>query len=156
MNKLVVDSNVALDLLVFDDAAVQPLKTVLAQGSALWIATAAMRAELERVLDYPKLAPRVAFHGLDRDAVLARFDALAQIHPEAPRAPLRCQDPDDQIFINLAVAHGATLLSKDRHVLRLARRLLPWGVVVTQRLQGAVASGQQRMEMPPTARSANL
>ena len=130
VNKVVVDSNVALDLLVFDDPRAGPLNKALAMGDAQWIATAAMRAELERVLDYPKLAPRVAFHGLDRGTVLARFDALAQIHADAPRAPLRCQDPDDQIFIDLAVAHGATLLSKDRHVLRLARRLLPWGVAV--------------------------
>lgn len=127
---VVVDSNIALDVLVFDDPASLPLKEALAAGEVRWIATAAMRTELARVLDYPKLAPRVAFYGLDRETVLARFDALAQLHPEAPRAPLRCQDPDDQIFIDLAVAHRARLLSKDRHVLRLARRLLPWGVMV--------------------------
>ncbi len=129
---VVIDSNVALDLLVFGDAAAQPLRAALDGKDAHWIATAAMRAELERVLDYPKLAPRVAFHGLDRAAVLARFDALAQIHADAPRAPLRCQDPDDQIFIDLAVAHGAALLSKDRQVLRLARRLGTWGVAVSR------------------------
>lgn len=130
VNEVVVDSNVALDVLVFDDAAALPLKAALAQGDVQWIATTAMRAELERVLDYPKLAPRVAFHGQTRDSVLARFDALAKLQAEAPRAPLRCQDPDDQIFVDLAIAHGAALLSKDRHVLRLARRLRPWGVRV--------------------------
>ncbi len=130
---VVVDSNVALDLLVFGDPATQPLREALASGAACWIATTAMRDELARVLDYPKLAPRVAFHGLDREGVLAGFDALAQVRAPAPRAPLRCQDPDDQIFIDLAVAHRARLLSKDRQVLKLARRAQPWGVVVATR-----------------------
>ena len=31
---------------------------------------------------------------------------------------LRCSDPDDQKFIDLAVAHRCTLVSKDREVLR--------------------------------------
>ncbi len=130
---VVIDSNVALDVLVFDDPASTPLKAALASGEARWIATAAMRAELERVLDYPKLAPRVTYHGLDRGSVLARFDTLVRLLPAAARATLRCQDTDDQIFIDLAVAHRAHLLSKDRHVLRLARRLQPWGVVVGPR-----------------------
>ena len=43
---------------------------------------------------------------------------------------VRCRDPDDQMFIDLAVAHRAQLLSKDALVLRLARRLRPLGVVV--------------------------
>ena len=36
---------------------------------------------------------------------------------------MTCKDPDDQKFIDLAVAHGATLLSKDRAVLALKKRL---------------------------------
>jgi predicted nucleic acid-binding protein len=44
---------------------------------------------------------------------------------------VRCRDPDDQMFIDLAVAHRAVLLSKDALVLRLAKRLLPLGVVVS-------------------------
>jgi hypothetical protein len=35
------------------------------------------------------------------------------------------------MFIDLAVAHRAQLLSKDALVLRLAKRLLPLGVVVS-------------------------
>jgi predicted nucleic acid-binding protein len=38
-------------------------------------------------------------------------------------APLRCADPDDQKFIDLAVQHKAQLLSKDRAVLCMAKRL---------------------------------
>ena len=42
----------------------------------------------------------------------------------APKASVTCSDPDDQKFIDLAVAHQATLLSKDNAVLCMAKRLL--------------------------------
>ena len=42
----------------------------------------------------------------------------------APKASVTCNDPDDQKFIDLAVAHKALLLSKDQAVLCMAKRLL--------------------------------
>ena len=48
----------------------------------------------------------------------------------APRAPCVCKDADDQKFIDLAVAHAAILLSKDRAVLSLRKRLLAHGAQV--------------------------
>jgi predicted nucleic acid-binding protein len=39
-----------------------------------------------------------------------------------------CSDADDQIFIDLAVAHQAVLLSKDQAVLTMRKRLLALGV----------------------------
>jgi len=86
-----------------------------------------MRGELARVLHYPQIAPRVAFYGLTPEAVLARFDAAVQTVAPAPRASAICKDADDQPFIDLAAAHGAILLSKDKAVLRLRKRLLACG-----------------------------
>jgi predicted nucleic acid-binding protein len=63
--------------------------------------------------------------------LLAQWDALVSVVDVAPRCAVRCRDPDDQMFIDLAVAHRALLLSKDALVLRLAKRLLPLGVVVS-------------------------
>ena len=65
--------------------------------------------------------------------MLAYFDRLAQIHPIAPKAPYVCKDEDDQKFIDLAAAHQALLLSKDKQVLRLTNRLVRLGVVVRQK-----------------------
>jgi predicted nucleic acid-binding protein len=62
--------------------------------------------------------------------LLAQWDAGVSLVEVAPRCAVRCRDPDDQMFIDLAVAHRAQLLSKDALVLRLAKRLLPLGVVV--------------------------
>ncbi|MEJ8840404.1 putative toxin-antitoxin system toxin component, PIN family [Ramlibacter sp. AN1133] len=121
--QLVLDTNIVLDLLVFGDPHAQPLSAALAAGELRWLATAAMREELARVLRYPKLAERVAFHRGTEHAVLADFDRHANVVEVPPRAGVTCGDPDDQKFIDLAVAHRCTLLSKDREVLRMRKRL---------------------------------
>jgi predicted nucleic acid-binding protein len=87
-----------------------------------------MRVELERVLGYPQIAPRLAYYGLSAAQVLQAFDAQARTVDPAPRASAICKDPDDQQFIDLAVQHGALLLSKDRAVLNLRKRLQALGV----------------------------
>ena len=125
----VLDTNIVLDLFVFKDPATLPLRQLIETKAIRWIATIAMRDELERVLSYPHIIPRLAFHQLTPSDVLAQFDRHAQIEPAAPRASPICKDPDDQRFIDLAVAHGATLLSKDNAVLCMSKRLLALGVI---------------------------
>lgn len=112
-----------LDLWVFQDPHAAGLRQALETGQLPWLATPAMRQELERVLDYPQIARRRESRALTVDAVLARMDRLVAWHPEAPRCVYVCKDPDDQKFIDLAAAHRALLLSKDGQVLRLRRRL---------------------------------
>ena len=56
--------------------------------------------------------------------VLAQFDDQVQLLAVAPKAGVTCTDPDDQKFIDLAVAHQATLLSKDNAVLCMSKWLL--------------------------------
>ena len=129
---LVLDTNIVLDLLVFADPSTAPLPALLTSGALRWIATAHMRAELERVLAYPKVAPRVAFYGLTAEQVLARFDAAVHQVDAAPCAAALCKDADDQPFIDLAAAHGAVLLSKDKAVLQLRRRLQACGAEVAR------------------------
>lgn len=129
---LVIDTNIALDLLVFDDPACLPLAAALDAGEQRWLATAAMRDEFARVLGYPLIAARLAQNGRDAAGVLAAFDRRVERVSETPaRAPVACSDPDDQIFIDLAVAHRARLLSKDRAVLAMRKRLVALGVAVS-------------------------
>jgi predicted nucleic acid-binding protein len=47
------------------------------------------------------------------------------------KAGITCGDPDDQKFIDLAVAHRCTLLSKDFEVLRMRKRLAQLQVVAS-------------------------
>ncbi len=93
-----------------------------------WLATAAMRDELGFVLS--KAWPT---HWAPPADVLAFFDTHASLLPAPPTSRLRCTDPDDQVFIDLALAQApALLLTRDRALLRLAKRAAPAGVTVLQ------------------------
>lgn len=127
-----LDTNILLDVWVFDDPRTQPLHAALQARRVDWITTPAMREEWIRVLQYPHLAQRWARKALSLDQLVSEFDAAARSVAVAPRAPWVCKDPDDQKFVDLAVAHGAQLVSKDFEVLRMAKRLAQAGVRVTQ------------------------
>ncbi|UZD54671.1 putative toxin-antitoxin system toxin component, PIN family [Caldimonas aquatica] len=124
--RLVLDTNVLLDWLVFEDPAVARLGRAIEEGTVLCLATAEMLEELRRVLAYPQFAARVG----DSHAILRRWQrhAVAWTEGLSP-ARLRCTDPDDQKFLDLAFAAQAHwLLSKDRAVLRLAGRAARLGL----------------------------
>lgn len=120
----VLDTNIVLDVFVFADEASRPLRQALEDGRWTWLATPAMRDELERVLAYPQIVARMAFHGLSAADVLAGFDRHARLVEAPPKADVTCKDPDDQKFIDLAVARRCPLLSKDHAVLSMKKRLL--------------------------------
>lgn len=127
---LVIDTNIALDLFVFHDPATAALRAALDGASHRWLATDSMREELARVLAYPQIARWLVPPRLDGAQVLQAFDQRVCTVASAPRAAYACKDPDDQKFIDLAVAHGAVLVSKDAAVLCMARRLARLGVDV--------------------------
>ena len=130
MQTLVIDTNIVLDMWVFDDPRSRPLNAALQSGGLRWLASTEMREELLRVLAYPHLVARQALHGINALDVLAQFDQHAHIVSSAERAPYVCNDTDDQKFIDLAVAHQALLISKDKEVLRMKNRLARLGVAV--------------------------
>jgi predicted nucleic acid-binding protein len=126
----VLDTNILLDLWVFDEPKAEALRTSLESGSTQWLATAAMREELARVLAYPQIVKRLTARALPADTVLAHFDRHAQLQSDAPKAPYACKDADDQKFIDLAVQHTAALHSKDAQVLCMKKRLERCGVAL--------------------------
>ena len=127
---IVIDTNIVLDLLVFKDPATTPLQQALDTNQLTWLATQLMRDELARVLAYPQIVYRLNFYKLLVDDVLTAFDQQAHIVDIAPKASVTCSDADDQKFIDLAVAHTALLLSKDKAVTSMTKRLLALGVQV--------------------------
>jgi len=125
----VLDTQVVLDWLVFGDISVAPLARSLEDGSLRWLTCQAMIDELERVLTRGVTAPRTP----DRATILQTVDRLAlRLEARSPAGTqLRCSDVDDQIFIDLALAAGAQwLFTRDRALLRLARRARERGVLV--------------------------
>ena len=129
MRTLVLDTNVVLDLFVFADARTGSLQAELDAGQAQWIATPRMREELTRVLAYAHIESRLAYYQLSAPEVLARFDHYVRIVEVPERAGVTCRDPDDQMFIDLAVAHKCLLISKDTAVLSMRKRLAMLDVV---------------------------
>lgn len=125
----VLDTNIVLDLLVFQDPATVKLKAALAEGRLQWMATGAMRDELARVLGYSYIVKSLLHHTVSAAQVLAGFDAQVSLQAVAARASAVCKDPDDQKFIDLAVAHRTLLLSKDKAVLCMKKRLLALDVL---------------------------
>ena len=123
--RVVLDSNVWIDILVFDDPHTRPIAAALETGALAALIDARCLAELTYVLDYPQFVHR----NVDKTAALAVVARLAHLVEPAPPAedakPLpRCKDRDDQKFLELAHAAGADwLVSKDRAVLKLAKRI---------------------------------
>jgi len=125
---VVLDTNVVLDAWWFGDPAAAALAASIEGGQARWIATPAMRDELVDVLGRARFTPLPAAGR----ATLAAFDGWAVVRePAASATAPRCADPDDQAFVDLAVAVGARwLVSRDRALLALRGPLRRWGVDV--------------------------
>jgi putative PIN family toxin of toxin-antitoxin system len=126
----VIDTNIVLDLWLFEDPATVPLRTALQSGRITHLATSSMREELARVLTYPHIVKRMAKSHIQAQDILQRFDEHLLAAEPAAKAPCTCKDPDDQKFIDLAVAHGVPLLSKDAAILCMKKRLLQAGVLL--------------------------
>ncbi len=119
--RVVLDTNVCLDAFVFDDSRAATLVAALMAGDIEAVTRADCRDEWLEVLAYPTLKLDEA----RRAEAAARFDRLTTLLPVADSSVKlpRCRDPDDQKFLELAAASGATVLfSRDAEVLRLARR----------------------------------
>lgn len=132
--KLVLDTNIVLDLWVFRDAAMNELGAAIADRKVTWLATPAMRDELACVLAYGQIGARMSAANVSAQQVLSAFDEHACVTPAAQPSMITCRDGDDQKFVDLAVEHGARLLSKDKAVLALRRKLAAAEVHVARSL----------------------
>jgi putative PIN family toxin of toxin-antitoxin system len=137
--EVVLDTQVVLDWLWFSDQRTHAVATALTQGQLRWIATPAMRAELAHVL--PRLRARAGAPPCEH--VLTQVDAhVAQWCPPAATALLKCRDPDDQKFLDLALEAGAAwLLTRDRALLTMARRAAAQGCRIVEPATWEMISG---------------
>ncbi len=132
MLRVVLDTQIWLDWLVFHDPSVSDLRAAVEEGRAeIWI-DAACDAELARVLAYDlgrhSLGPEAQAAALAKARRIARRIETNLTDIQKKNLP-RCRDKDDQIFLEAALAAGAdVLVTKDRELLHLARRKLPFQI----------------------------
>ncbi len=118
--RLVLDTNVVLDLLHFADAAALPIQQAIERHRARCYASQSTLTELSRVLSYSEFqlaAPA-------QTALLARYQLwVGDVQAVTVNRKLpRCSDPDDQMFLELAASVPADfLISKDKAVLAMKR-----------------------------------
>ncbi len=125
--RIVLDTNVCLDLFVFHDKRWELLLRSLEAGEVQALTRADCRDEYRTVLHYPHLPLDEA----SREQAAARFDALITVvAPDSKpvRLPV-CTDRDDQKFLEIARDAGAqVLVTKDKALLKLGRKTLQAGL----------------------------
>jgi putative PIN family toxin of toxin-antitoxin system len=130
MRPVVLDTNILLDIFVFNDERALHLKKVLFDKTRHFVASQKTIEEFADVISRPLFK-------LDEEAqaaILAQWQSIAEQRDDsnvAP-APWKCQDPDDQIFLDLAYQLRPTILiSKDNAVLQMARRAASEDILIT-------------------------
>jgi putative PIN family toxin of toxin-antitoxin system len=125
--RIVLDTNVCLDLFVFRDPRWADLLAALENGAVEAVTRADCRDEYLIVLHYAHLP----LDETTRPLSAARFDQLIKVVAPAPalvRLPV-CTDKDDQKFLEVARDAGAEILiTKDKALLKLARKTAQAGM----------------------------
>lgn len=131
---VVLDTQVWLDWLVFDDASVARLREAHAAQRVDIVIDAACEAELVRVLAYD--LGKFTLEPEAQTQCVARCRSIARRVPSGAPGPLpRCRDADDQKFLELAAAAGARyLVSKDQALLELAPRVAQFRIAAPEDL----------------------
>jgi len=129
--RLVLDTNVILDLLVFKDPSTEPIQLILATKQVDAVRTPASMAELIDVIGRPAFKLSQA----DQEIVVQAWESSSRLIEDTAieSAPFTCRDLDDQVFINMAYSlRPALLLSKDLRVLELQAIAQRHGVDISQ------------------------
>ena len=130
MLTIVFDTNVLLDLFVFNDFRALHLKQALIDGKMKALATPSTLEEFADVIARPVFS----LDGTLQEQLRQQWQSLAQIRDDQSliKAPWTCQDPDDQVFLDLAYTEKpCILISKDNEVLRFANQAAKKHIVIT-------------------------
>lgn len=126
--RVVLDTNVCLDLFVFHDPRWASLLLALKAGEIEAVTREDCKMEWNIVLRYKHLP----LDDETREKSIALFDSLIACVAPEPRNEIllpRCRDRDDQKFLELARdAHAGVLITKDKALLKLAKRTAKLGL----------------------------
>ena len=130
MKSVVLDTNILLDIFVFNDERATNLKQALLSGGI------SVAASQKTLLEFADVISRPLFN-LDKASqavILSQWQSTAQQHDDSNLvpAPWKCQDPDDQVFLDLAYQlRPAILISKDNALLCIASRAAQENILIT-------------------------
>ncbi|QWD95851.1 putative toxin-antitoxin system toxin component, PIN family [Polynucleobacter sp. MG-6-Vaara-E2] len=130
MKSVVLDTNVLLDIFVFNDFRAVHLKQALIDRQVDALATSKTLEEFADVISRPLFCLEQEV----QDRILSQWHSIARVLDDETLliAPWQCQDPDDQVFLNLAyTAKPSLLISKDNEVLKLANRAIKEDLLIT-------------------------
>ena len=130
MKPVVLDTNILLDIFVFNDERAIHLKQAIVNESIVAIASQKTMLEFADVIRRPLFKLDEA----TQVAVLSQWQSIAKQYDDSDLAPAPwiCQDPDDQIFLDLAYRlRPAILISKDNAVLNIASRAAQEDILIT-------------------------
>ena len=130
MKVVIFDTNVLLDLFVFNDFRAIHLKQALIEGKINALATPNTLEEFADVISRPLFALVEA----QQKQIYLQWQSLAKLMNDQSlsKAPWVCNDPDDQVFLDLAyTARPCTLISKDNEVLRFANKAAIEQIMIT-------------------------
>lgn len=128
--RLVLDTNVILDLLVFKDPSTEPIRLMLDAKIVDAVRSEASMLELVDVIQRPifKLSQQ------EQEMILQAWEGVTRLleNTAIESAPFICRDLDDQIFLDMAYSiRPAILFSKDLRVLELRVSAKGHGVEIT-------------------------
>lgn len=120
--RIVLDTNVVMDLFHFAAPPLAPLMAAIESGVVICLANGHTLAELERVTGYRQFKLDATGRQRVFDAYRTQVTLISEaITEDMPLLP-KCRDPDDQMFLELALAGRADMLiSRDNLVLQLAK-----------------------------------
>ena len=130
MGIVILDTNVLLDLFVFNDFRAIHLKAALQSKQICALATPKTLEEFADVISRPLFA----LDELTQADILRQWNLLATTIDDQSLspAPWHCQDLDDQVFLDLAYSNKpCTLISKDNEVLKFTSRAAKEQVLIT-------------------------
>lgn len=130
MKPVVLDTNILLDIFVFNDERAANLKQAIVNGSIPVIASQKTLLEFADVISRPLFK----LDSAAQVSILTQWQSIAQLHDDSslPPAPWKCEDPDDQIFLDLAYQlRPSILISKDNAVLCIASRAAQENILIT-------------------------
>ncbi|MES2586789.1 MAG: putative toxin-antitoxin system toxin component, PIN family [Pseudomonadota bacterium] len=130
MKPVVLDTNILLDIFVFDDQRAANLKQAIMNRSIPVVASQQTMLEFADVISRPLFK----LDKTTQEAALMQWQSIAQLVDDSNLAPApwKCQDPDDQIFLDLAYQlRPAILISKDNALLHIASRAAQADILIT-------------------------